>query len=425
MAAGVSAEPHSASRPELKALTGIRAVAAIMVVMSHVGLPKTAPPLLTKFVESGYIGVPLFFILSGFVLAYNYADIDPRSPRQLWRFYVARAARVLPLYYVILVFLAVTVAAKDGSLRYLGSHLLNIQTWSPSLTEAQQTFNGPAWSINVELFFYALFPILMPIAAIVARRLSTYGVVGLTVAVMAVQWAACIIFTINGWADLRASDPMSGHRWIYRNPLFRLPDFIIGILLADLFRRGLLQRSRWNTVLQLGSLALVVVLTLVRPWEGPHAGIWRVASFGALYSLPFSVLLLSLASQRGVVARWMSTKPMLTLGVASFAVYLTHRPFLEALGARTVQASDDIAGWVLVPLVVGFTLIIGEGAHRYIEVPCRRALLRLAPRSSSDSVSVPPTSSRSSGSRPDPAPPSPAPADASPGELTSTLSSSS
>src|SRR4051794_25894239 len=103
MAGPIQLGPH-ARKPELKALTGLRAVAAIAVVVSHVGVPRSLPEHVAKIAHWGYIGVPLFFMLSGVVLAYNYPDLRPGQTRRTVKFYVARLARVMPLYWAMIAY---------------------------------------------------------------------------------------------------------------------------------------------------------------------------------------------------------------------------------------------------------------------------------------------------------------------------------
>ena len=370
----VKQSPPRDKRPELPALTGVRAIAAAMVVISHIRLPQNAPTWAVHVAESGYIGVPLFFILSGIVLAYNYGHINPRSAREVWNFYVARGARILPLYYAVLIYLAIRREALGYEQLYFWRHVFNIQTWTGSLLAAQQTYNGPAWSINVELFFYALFPLLMPLFVMLSKRFGVRGLASLIVVLAAIQWALCFWFFTTGWADLPAADPASGHRWLYRHPLPRLLEFGMGIALAQILEHRPFERltDRFHTLIQVAAIAVASIVTVVRPWDGPTAGLWRVASFGALYSIPFILLLWSLASGRGRVARFLSTAPLRSLGVSSFALYLTHRPFLEVLGADVVRESNNLAGWLLMLALLGFTMVIGEGAHRYIERPCHK-----------------------------------------------------
>ena len=388
-----------AKRPELPALTGVRAVAAAMVVLSHIRTPADSPGWVSRLVESGYIGVPLFFILSGFVMAYNYGAINPRSPREVWNFYVARAARVLPLYYAVLLYLAVRRQALGWDQLHLLEHVLNIQTWGGSLLAAQQTYNGPAWSINVELFFYLIFPFLMPLILAMTRKGAAAITLTIATALFVTQWLLCVWFAVEGWADLPADDPSSGHRWLYRHPLPRVIEFAIGICLALLNDKRALKGldGRFHSVIQISSVGLALFLTLVRPWEGPWSGLWRVASFGALYTLPFAVLLLSLATNRGVLARLFSTPIMISLGVSSFALYMTHRPFLEVLGADVVRDSSGWAAWLFMFLLLGFTMLIGEGTYRYVEDPCRKLVLRLRRRAPRDRATTAPEPDSASG----------------------------
>ncbi len=376
-----AAEPHLSKAPELPALTGLRAIAALMVVLSHIRLPHGAPALADKAVESGYIGVPLFFMLSGFVLAYNYPRLNgPQDGRGTLRFYIARVARVMPLYYAVLIVLVIQRLAEGRGQFHVIPMLFAVQTWSGDIRIGSQAYNGPAWSINVELFLYLLFPLLMPVLAWLARTWGTRALVVIFAAAFTIQLGLCLVWAAKGWADLFAAHPMSGHRWLYRNPLTRVPDFVMGMCLAMLYARGIRTKAGTATALQLGVVVVTVVLTLVRPWDGPWSGLWRVLSFGALYSLPFAILLLSLAGGTGAVARMLSRPFWLTLGTASYALYMTHRPVVEAMGARGIRASDSVWGYLAIPGLVALCLLIGEGAHRYVENPCRRFILKFVKR---------------------------------------------
>ncbi len=163
-------------RSEILALTGVRAAAALAVVIHHIGLPTSAPEPLRNLAASGYIGVPLFFMLSGLVLTWNYSSLTVSSGTRLWRFYLARIARVMPLYWAVLLFLVVQRAARGVPQESLWRHVLAIQTWSGDYSIGQASYNPPGWSICVELFLYALFPLLIPVIAFVSKR---FGVAGL------------------------------------------------------------------------------------------------------------------------------------------------------------------------------------------------------------------------------------------------------
>ncbi|NHA01746.1 acyltransferase family protein [Nocardioides sp. W3-2-3] len=180
---------HAPPKGEILSLTGLRAVAALAVVVHHTGLPPSAPEWAAKIAQCGFIGVPLFFMLSGFVLAYNYPTLSPRSGwRKVVRFWVARIARVMPLYWVVLIW-AICMREfrgipQDSSLPL---HFLGLQTWSGDLSVGAQMYNAPGWSICVELFLYALFPFLVPVVAMAARRFGARGLLALAGLAFAVQ----------------------------------------------------------------------------------------------------------------------------------------------------------------------------------------------------------------------------------------------
>jgi peptidoglycan/LPS O-acetylase OafA/YrhL len=359
-------------------LTGVRAAAALAVVVHHIGLPPTAPEPLRNLVASGYIGVPLFFMLSGLVLAWNYSSLTVLSGARLWRFYLARVARVMPLYWAVLLFLVVQRAARGVPQEALWRHVLAIQTWSGDYVIGQASYNPPGWSICVEIFLYALFPLLVPVIAFVSKRFGAAGLIWVMVVAFAVQVLLVAVFTAEGWAQLSMKDPSSAHRWLYRNPLPRLSEFVIGISLAFLLLRGVRLRTRAAGWLQAACVVVVVVVASI----GPTLADWELpAFFGAMWTVPFAVLLVSLAAApKAWLSRFFSTRALVSLGTASYALYLTHRPLLPYLGKDRFDQLADPSGWAAygsVVVTVGLCLLIGEGAHRLVEVPARRAVLRL------------------------------------------------
>ncbi|WP_157979758.1 acyltransferase family protein [Kribbella monticola] len=371
--------PHP--RSEILALTGVRAAAALAVVVHHIGLPATAPEPLRNLAASGYIGVPLFFMLSGLVLGWNYSSLTVLSGTRLWRFYLARIARVMPLYWAVLLFLVVQRAARGVPQEALWRHLLAIQTWSGDYVIGQASYNPPGWSICVEVFLYALFPLLIPVIALVSKRFGAPGLVGVIAFAFAVQVLLVVLFTAEGWAHLSVEDPSSGHRWLYRNPLPRLSEFVVGLSLAFLLLRGLRLRTRIAGWLQAACVAVVFVVAAL----GPGHADWELPAFyGAMWTVPFAVLLLSLAAAPDAwLSRFFSTRALVALGTASYAVYLTHRPLLPYLGKDRFDLLTNPSGWATyasVAVIVGLCLLVGEGAHRLVEVPARRAVLRVVQR---------------------------------------------
>ncbi len=124
------------NRTQIPALTGLRIFAAVAVYFSHVGVPPGSPKVIERIAASGYCGVTLFFVLSGFVLTISYFDgLATPSPGKLWRYGVARLGRVYPTYLVVLGF----VVLRTGSANGVVLHVFALQAWSPPSTRPMPT----------------------------------------------------------------------------------------------------------------------------------------------------------------------------------------------------------------------------------------------------------------------------------------------
>jgi peptidoglycan/LPS O-acetylase OafA/YrhL len=351
----------------IDSLTGLRFFAALVVFASHLAQPEAMPPGASVFLQAGYNGVTLFFVLSGFVLTWTYADRLARPDgAELWNFAVARFARLAPLYLVVLLFMLSRL--RDGVPDWAWRHLLAVQTWSGDLVMAFN-LNGPGWSVGVEVFLYALFPLLLWVLLPVARRWP----LGLLVAAAGTLTVVTTWFYVTGAGDRIWLDPASAHRWLYRMPLTRVPDFVIGIALAMLVRRSPSVHPA-APVVQWGSLLVIGYLM------ANEAFFTSTFSWDLGYALPFAALIWSLAvGPDTVLAQFLSRPLVVRGGLVSYAFYLFHMPMLTLLGVDTTTWTTwglSVAG------ALAITLLLATGAHLAIEVPAQRWLrTRLSIRS--------------------------------------------
>lgn len=163
------------NRPAIPALTGLRAVAAYSVLLAHVsqaayriGLKPVSTMFSDAWVQVAHFGMSLFFVLSGFVIFYNYEESFRRSfIGALGPFFTARFARLYPLYLLVII----SAAGPLGASRLAG-HPIVLAAYA-TMTQSWFNMEGavfpPAWSISTEWFFYALFPLAVLIVAS-ARR---------------------------------------------------------------------------------------------------------------------------------------------------------------------------------------------------------------------------------------------------------------
>lgn len=328
--------------------------------LSHAAFTRPAATALS----SGFSGVGFFFLLSGFILTYNYRD-----GLELRRFFAARFARVYPVHicgmllaFPVLLFFGGGPEWTDASSleRWLAAGLQTVllQSWFPS-AHIHYSGNGPSWSLSDEAFFYALFPFALSAIAIAFRR---HGASTLFLAAAAL-WALLT-------ATLLRIDPHVGE-FLYVLPPARFVDFFIGMLLGCAFVRSN-PGARWSvdgTTMEaavLCALALGVALTAYAP---------QSLQFNAAM-MPFSAaVIVVFAYQRGAISRLLSHAVFVRLGEASYAFYLLHRAIVQ-----TVQVGLHMSGiagfWLALAVSVALSLAVFE----YVETPLRRIIRdRLAP----------------------------------------------
>lgn len=348
------------STEKIDALTGLRWFAALAVVLDHNVPGGYTPRAVTQFFASGSMGVTVFFVLSGFVLAYNY---DGRgsllSLSALRSFYVNRIARIYPLYIATFLFVALPdPGILDGP---WWQHVFLLQTWSPNLDFVFQV-NAPSWSVSVELFFYACFPLLMVAARKVLR--STRSSVIAFFACSAALIAIAAYFQQRGWAAYSPDDPASAFRWIYRSPLFRLIDFMLGIV-AFKFVQSLRGKSTKNlTNALLVSSLIWIFVTMASPW--PAESPWK---YDSVYAIPSAMLISALAMHPSIVSRFLSTRPLVLLGESSYAFYILMAPL--AMFDRPLWFGFTSRGTFAFLFDIGAMIVLGYGAHLLIEIPAR------------------------------------------------------
>jgi peptidoglycan/LPS O-acetylase OafA/YrhL len=334
-------------------------------VLSHVGAPAGAEnPLLKSFLSQCYAGVTVFFVLSGFVLAHNYFErfVEKPSVGLLHSYVVARLARVYPLYLLWLAWVALPTMWKPtpAQVQLLWKHALALQAWEPSLKDAF-AFNSPGWSISVEFFLYACFPLL--VLLLVPIRRSSRGT-GVALAVVALAMAGVTLyFEYTGRGDLKLEHPDSAHHWLYRYPATRLGDFLLGMLAARLVRLRAPLSELGAAALATGSTVVALVLMC---WPS-HNG--TAASWDVSFALPSVVLIYALASApASLPARLLSSKPLLLLGESSYALYLCHRYIINLTRSRSMPPEFWMPTKALAVVVV---IALSVGLHLTIEKPCR------------------------------------------------------
>lgn len=335
----------------IRPLTGLRALAALAVFADH-----------WQLLPQGAMGVSLFFCLSGFVLAYHYGPgFAHRRPGALGAYAAARVARIWPMHWLgLLLVLAFAGGwlhrAQTGHLGRLALNALLLQAFSPH-ARVVFSFNGVAWSMSDELFFYALFPL---VAAMLLSRLSARGLGWFVGAQLALAVALPLVVTHLGMGPGRTL------YYTYVFPPVRLPEFLAGAGLGMIWRTGApLVRMRVRDLRSLSGIGLVILTALAVRAAFPGQD---VRLYTLLYLPAFSWLLVNLAAPgSGFIHRLLGSRVMVHAGQASFSFYVLHQ-IVRRYYALVHPGVPALAGVFLTSaLLAWFTL------HR-VETPLRNWL---------------------------------------------------
>lgn len=307
----------------------LRGVAALMVVWHHAKgqIPEISQAFTNSF---GASGVDLFFVISGFIMVVTTqgADVTP------WRFLKKRIVRVVPLYWLLtlaLVVAALLFPSLFRTVRVEFWHVLKSLFFVPHVNPTHLKIWPilvPGWSLNYEMFFYALFAM-----SLAMRRSWRLIAIGLAIGGL----------VICGWM-FGFQQPVAA---TFTNPL--MLEFVLGIAIASAWLRSRLFIPVW------GALALVMLGAVMLA----HRGLFLPQMCGAALIVCGALNL----PWKSVVLK--------TLGDASYSIYLTH---LFALGVLRVLWVKVGATEPLMFMLCSLTLcsLVGWLSYRWLEIPLMR-----------------------------------------------------
>lgn len=353
--------------PRFAGLDGLRAVAVGLVVIYHL-FPGS--PL-----AGGFVGVDVFFVISGFLItALLLREKDASGRIDLADFWRRRARRLLPALSLVVMSCATVAWLIGGDLLVrLGEQVLGAATFSYNWTsiaggtgyfaDATPELFRNVWSLAVEEQFYVLWPLLLPLFLLLPRA-RWRAAVALALGALSAGWMAVLVAT---GADLtRAYFGTDTHAF----------GILLGVALAFLLQRPLSSPREWmlRPRLRRG-------LTLAGAVAA--AGIVAVATIPAsdtAASFPGALLAASLLTAIVIVASvWPASRlgpaldaaPLAWVGARSYGLYLWHWPILVLLLAAAGATATAVPVWSGVA-ALGLTLVIAEVSYRFVETPIRR-----------------------------------------------------
>lgn len=365
--------PSALPRGYIPALDSVRgiAIAAVMVYHALRELPYTGrlEQAFERVIGAGWIGVDLFFVLSGFLI--TGILLDAKGGHAFFRsFYVRRALRIFPLYLVVVALVvasplwrAITTSASTASpsswwyWTYTVNVLIATSGWASVIPHT-----GHLWSLSVEEQFYMIWP---AVVFLLRRRTLIRVCIGLTIATA----------ILRVWI-VATSGPSAG---VYVLLPTRLDALTIGALLAAVAREGVEWARMQRLVLPLSAGAAVTLLATFRLDALDHDGRWtQILAFPALGALGAAAVISAAGATSGTWAGWLWNRASLQfLGKYSYGLYAWH-PFMIALvrerlwptATLPLVASSHVPANVLqAALALGLSVAVAVVSWRIVEQP--------------------------------------------------------
>jgi peptidoglycan/LPS O-acetylase OafA/YrhL len=295
----------AAAPKEILPLTSLRFIAASLVFLEHIPMIPGLEWLETDRQWLGKIGVSIFFVLSGFVISWSYANRDwaGNFRYDAGDFYWSRVARIYPLHWLMFL-LCLPLGLQSITARVHLSSIPSLWTLTDDLWPV--FFGGPqpdkaAWTLSCEALFYLSTPLLFFLLCRKSKPLTSVSI--LLVIYIAVVWTLASLFRTLNWG---------AYLWE--------PDFLLGVFGYYLSRR--IDLSSYATLMLIGGTAILAAGCLIEPrFDYNYARL--VFGPGAL------LVILGCASSNGFFQELLSRPKLVLLGHSSYALYLFHDPLLR------------------------------------------------------------------------------------------------
>lgn len=344
-------------------IQGLRAVAVLMVVAFHAGLP----------VSGGFLGVDVFFVISGFVITAMLLRIwETTGTIRFRQFYYRRFKRLTPALALTVTFTVIAGAAilspveaqattawtGLGAMLFFANYVIHKTTGGYFDAPAETNPLTHTWSLSVEEQFYFLFPLLLFVGLTIARkkgfafRIAPSLIIS---GVATVSFVAAVFFT---------AEPGEGSRFLYGfyNPITRVWEFAFGALIVLLINARTIERlKRFGLHFGIAGAALLHASLFIIDGTTRIPGPWTL-----LPVVGTMLLLISGFAENSMVTRFLASSPMVKIGDWSYSIYLWHWPLI--VFARLLWPDSSTA--LLLAAIVSFAPAIIS--FHYVEQPIRQ-----------------------------------------------------
>lgn len=359
--------PPDSTQGRVATLDGLRGIAILLVLVTHYWPYPTGYELINRFARTGWAGVDLFFVLSGYLITGILWDARA-SARYYLNFYARRVLRIFPLYYALLFMVFVLLPLHDGAalsgvlgdrplyLGYLANVALVLHGWQLFPLDI-------TWSLAVEEQFYLVWPF-------VVRRLPVRGLlIALACAVIVVPVARTVVllgFNV-GW--------MTTHMLT----VFRLDSLALGGLIALGVRHRLLGQVTLRHVAAAIAVVVGLVLAVLIATNNFRRSSMFVGTIGySLLAVFFGALLVCALFPGRALGRTLAHPALRRIGVVSYGIYILH-PLCLMVGATALSKIgvkiETLTPWPIanslttLALFSAFAYVAAELSFRFFERP--------------------------------------------------------
>lgn len=339
-------------------IDGLRAIAVITVIMFHAGF---------KYFRGGYIGVDIFFVISGYLITTIILSELDRGTFSLVTFYERRARRIMPALFTVLLasFICAWLWLVPADMKDFSRSLIAVLSFSSNILFRQtsgywDTANElrpllHTWSLAVEEQFYILFPYFLVLMSLYRKRwiFGSFMIIA-AISLTAAQWgaynepeAAFYLLPTRAW-ELAIGAGLS-YYFLYREQELQT----------------LLSQKRLSEVMSLVGLSMIVYAVICFDEKTPFPGLY------ALLPTLGTGLIILFSSSKTLTGRLLSAKPLVTIGLISYSAYLWHQPLFAFARYRSIFELSELSLSALALL----SFMLAYLSWRFVEQPFRNKIV--------------------------------------------------
>lgn len=374
------------AKVQIYELTGLRGLAALFILINHIVLLYPAlrsSHFFPYFSWFGFMGMDLFFILSGFVIFYNYADkILCDKKKGIFEFLAARFARLYPLYFVFIIFYFILNFIKSDNIEFLSTNIVTLPTFLTGMQSWVYGFIGDipivhsqgnaniSWSVSTEFALYLFFiPLVLFLGKLKKISIKNSVIILFSLMLINILWRYyCLLENCpisNYFNYIFGEHNFKPSEWLtFQSPFARIWQFLSGCVIAQLFMlNNCKQDKKQYKFLAVFSLIILILCVVFN-----NQFIFLDHNKAYISSILLTFIVLSVVFSPN---KFLKSKIMILAGEISYSTYLLHIILIDLLHYLGYYSMSYI---INLPLFLIYTYLIAYYVYKFYEKPARDKL---------------------------------------------------